>query len=134
MCVDLGRPRQDRAIGMLRDAKEGCSAVYTCSRARRPYAGGIGGEGQLQGGSAGAPGAALCQAAPGTIRRHPSRSESCTPWSAEGIPYKGTAFQPRSGAAPLLLLLLLYYYYLSTMAMANKDESGIYEVLLSNVY
>ena len=68
MCVDLGLPRKDRAIGMLRDAKEGCSAVYTCSRARRPYAGGIGegAGGQLQGRSAGAPGAALSQAALGS--------------------------------------------------------------------
>ena len=68
MCVDLGLPRQDRAIGMLRDAKEGCSEVYTFSRAPRPYAGGIGEGGQPQGRSAGAPGAALCQAALGTIR------------------------------------------------------------------
>ena len=86
---------------MLRDAKEGCSAVNTCSKARRPYAGGIGEGEQLQGRSAGAPGAALYQAALGTIRRHPSRSESCTPWSAERIPYKGTAYQPRPGATPL---------------------------------
>ena len=48
VCVELGLPRQDRAIGMLRDAKERCSAVCTCNRARRSYAGGIGGEGQLQ--------------------------------------------------------------------------------------
>ena len=32
----------------------------------------------------------------GTIRRHPSRSESCSPWSAERMPYKGIAYQPRS--------------------------------------
>ena len=101
MCVDLGLPRKERAIRMLRDAKEGCSAVNTCSKGRRPYAGGIREEEQLQGLSAGAPGAALCQASLGTIRRHPSRSESCTPWSAERIPYKGTAHQPRAGATPL---------------------------------
>ena len=101
VCVDLGLPRKELAIGMLWDAKEGCIAVNTCSRARRSYAGGIGEGGQLQDRSAGAPGAALCQAALGTIRRHPSRSERCTPWSAERIPYKSTAYQPRPGAAPL---------------------------------
>ena len=101
MCVDLGLSRQDRAIEMLRDAKEGCSAVCARSRVRRPFAGGIGGEEQLQDRSAGAPGAAVCQAALRTIRRHPSKSESYTPWSAERIPYKGTAYHPRSGAAPL---------------------------------